>query len=70
MEKILDAIIERIPPPTGDPQGSLKALLFDSSYVEDSMTKNAIYVAFLRRYDRYRGVISLVSIKSGELRKG
>ncbi|KIY43507.1 GTP-binding protein lepa [Fistulina hepatica ATCC 64428] len=55
VEKVLDAIIERIPPPSGGVghrDAPLRALLFDSLY------------------DRYRGVISLVSIKEGTLRKG
>ncbi|KZO95882.1 GTP-binding protein lepa [Calocera viscosa TUFC12733] len=52
VDEILRAIVDRIPPPTGDPEAELKALLFDSSY------------------DRYRGVISLVSIQSGRIRKG
>ncbi|OSD08366.1 GTP-binding protein lepa [Trametes coccinea BRFM310] len=52
VEQVLHAIIERIPPPAGNPLDPLKAFLFDSSY------------------DRYRGVISLMSIQSGVLRKG
>ncbi|KAI8982841.1 GTP-binding protein lepa [Trametes punicea] len=52
VEQVLDAIIQRIPPPVGNPLDPLKAFLFDSSY------------------DRYRGVISLMSIQSGVLRKG
>ncbi|KAL1735424.1 P-loop containing nucleoside triphosphate hydrolase protein, partial [Schizophyllum commune] len=52
VEKVLQAIIERIPPPKAPSEGPLKALLFDSLY------------------DRYRGVISLLSIQQGVLRKG
>jgi len=32
VEHLLDAIIERIPPPTGDPDSPARALIFDSSY--------------------------------------
>ncbi|KZT58989.1 GTP-binding protein lepa [Calocera cornea HHB12733] len=52
VDEILRAIVDRIPPPSGDPEAELKALLFDSSY------------------DRYRGVISLLSVQSGRIRKG
>ncbi|KAF8844859.1 GTP-binding protein lepa [Paxillus ammoniavirescens] len=52
VDAVLQAIIERIPPPSASVDKPFKALLFDS------------------HYDRYRGVISLVSLHNGVIRKG
>ncbi|MBD1399267.1 translation elongation factor 4 [Pelovirga terrestris] len=50
--EILEALVKKIPPPKGNPQGLLQGLIFDSWY------------------DSYQGVIILVRIFEGTVKKG
>ncbi len=52
IDEILEAIVHKIPPPKGNAETPLRALIFDSWY------------------DSYQGVIVLVRIMDGTLRKG
>ena len=52
VEEALEYLIREIPPPVGDPDAPLQALIIDSWF------------------DNYLGVVSLVRVKSGTLRKG
>ncbi len=49
---VLERLVRDIPPPQGDPDGPLQALIIDSWF------------------DNYLGVVSLVRIKNGTMRKG
>ena len=49
---VLEALVTRLPPPTGDANGPLKALLVDSWY------------------DQYLGVVILIRVKDGYIRRG
>jgi GTP-binding protein LepA len=50
--ELLEAIVARIPPPKGDPNGPLQALIVDSWF------------------DNYVGVVSLVRVVNGTLKRG
>ncbi|MBW3529358.1 translation elongation factor 4 [Shewanella sp. NKUCC06_TVS] len=52
VDEVLEVIVAKIPPPEGDPDAPLQALIIDSWF------------------DNYLGVVSLVRIKHGSLKKG
>jgi len=70
---VLQTIVDHIPPPTGKPSDPMKTLLFDSSYdgFHEIYTQiKMIDCCYSLRYDRFRGVVSLVNLQSGTLSKG
>ncbi len=52
IDDVLEAIVTRLPPPAGEREAPLRALIFDA------------------QYDPYRGVVLLVRVRDGAIRKG
>ena len=52
VDELLEALVDRIPAPGGDPEAELAALVFDSWF------------------DPYRGVVTLIRVMDGTLRRG
>ncbi|MDP3560412.1 MAG: translation elongation factor 4 [Legionellaceae bacterium] len=52
IDDVLEALVQHIPPPQGDPEATLQALIIDSWF------------------DSYLGVVSLVRVVNGKIRKG
>lgn len=82
---ILKAIVNRVPPPTGDPDGPTKALIFDSVFnsfrgiiayfrVLDGSIKNGQHVKFMNTNQDYYadevGVLKLAMIPKDEIKAG
>jgi len=85
VDQILEAIIERIPPPTGDPEKPLEALIFDSVYnsfrgviayfrVYNGRIKTGDLVKFMNTKHEYQadevGVLRLTQIARPEIAAG
>jgi GTP-binding protein LepA len=58
-EELLEAIVERVPPPAGDPEAPLRALIFDSKY--DSYKGVVAYVRVVDGRIPSRGKLRLIA---------
>ncbi len=69
IDQVLEAVVQRVPPPTGDPEAPLKALIFDSHY--DSYKGVVAYVRIfeggLRFGDTVRLMATLANVKPVEI---
>ncbi len=85
IDEILEAVIQKIPPPAGNPQKPLRALIFDSVF--DMYRGSVVYIrvvdGILRERDRIRffrngkqfeaeevGVLEMKKLRTGELSAG
>ena len=62
IEEILEGIIKYLPPPSGDPEKSLKALIFDSTY--DAFRGTIIHTRIFQGKIKPGDIISFMSNKS------
>ncbi len=62
VDDILEAIVERVPAPTGEPDAQLRALIFDSSY--DAYRGIIVYVRIMEGTLRQNQLIKMMSSSS------
>lgn len=85
VSRLLEAIVERIPPPTGNPEGPLRALVFDSRYdqykgvvayvrVVDGVLRNGMRIRFMHMKGEFTveevGVLKLREVPQPALTTG
>jgi GTP-binding protein LepA len=85
VDELFEAIVKRIPAPTGDPQGQLRALIFDCHYdpyrcvvvhlrLFDGKIKKGMKISFMYNNSVYEvetaGVFKIALIETGELSAG
>jgi len=85
IDELFEAIVERIPPPSGDPLSALRALIFDCRYdpyrgvivhlrLFDGKIKKGMKISFMSNNSIYEvetaGVFKLALVETGELNAG
>ncbi|MDR2965079.1 MAG: translation elongation factor 4 [Treponema sp.] len=85
IDELFEAIIERIPPPKGDPASPLRALIFDCHYdayrgvivhmrIFEGKLKKGMKISFMHNNSTYEvetaGVFKLALVETGELSAG